>query len=75
MQMQKSALVKLDRKRYWINHEKSYGYGHSMAKKNIDKPEKIIKQNGTKRKIDQNDEPKDVDLTFRKKKKVQDMFK
>ena len=28
MQMQKNALVKLDRKRYWDDHNKSYGYGH-----------------------------------------------
>ena len=74
MQMEKNALVKLDRKRYWDNREKSYGYGHPAAKI-IDKPEIIIKQSGTKRKFDQNDDPKDVDLTLRKKKKVRNMFK
>ena len=67
-------MVKLDRKRYWDNREKSYGYGHPAAKI-IDKPEKINKQSGMKRKMDQNDDPKDLDLTHRKKKKVRDMFK
>ena len=46
-----------------------------LLKKNIDKPETIIKQSGTKRKIDPSDDPKDVDLTYKKTKKVRDAFK
>ena len=63
-------MVKLDRKRYWDNREKSYGYGHAAAKI-IDKPEKVARKTGTKRKVDPSDEPKDLDLT----KKVRNMFK
>ena len=72
--MQKNALVKLDRKRYWVNGEKSYGYGHPGIESN-EKIEKNIAQSGKKRKIDPSEEPEDLDLTFRKKKKVQHMFK
>ena len=74
MQMQKNALVKLDRKRHWVDRKKSYAYGHPEAK-NTEKPEKINKQSGMKRKMDQNDDPKNLDLTFKKTKKVRNMFK
>ena len=46
----KKSLIKLNRKRYWVNREKGCGYGNPAAE-NIDKPEKILTQSGTKRKI------------------------
>ena len=62
--MQKNALVKLDRKRYWVNGEKSYGYGHPEARK-YRESRKNVTQTGKKRKIDPGEEPEDLDLNFR----------
>ena len=42
LQTKKHALVKLDRKRYWIDRENSVGYGHPSIKKTENEQDKKI---------------------------------
>ena len=68
----KHALAKLDRKRYWINREESVGYGHPSIKV-IEKPE-MKRKNVVKRKISECITPLDVNLTYKRTKNVMNMF-
>ena len=67
LKIKKNALVKIDRKRFWINREKSLAYDHPDAEKtrNIINVEK-----SKKRKIEQCEEELPLDLTFKRVKNI-----
>ena len=88
IETKKHALVKLDRKRFWIDRDTSVGYGHPSIKKlennptekNSDTdspPRNDIKPmtNKSKRKLDILDEETPLNLTYKRAKNVINIFK
>ena len=67
LKIKKNALVKIDRKRFWINREKSLAYDHPDAEttRNI-----INVKKNKKREIDPCEEELALDLTYKRIKNV-----
>ena len=72
----KNALIKLNRKRNWLDANKSLGFGHPSIKRPGTKDQTPKNSNiiRTKRKIVDLDDERSIDLTFRKCSKVTSMF-